>query len=83
MRLQLIECATTRPDDITAFYNKYLVTESNGCTILNGPLHIDLFYRGHLRKYNASLVPFALAGVDPNGPKSCHNPKCVNPDHVL
>ena len=82
MRYQLIECATTRPNDVSNFYLKYLNTGDDGCSYLEGPERIALFYKGKLRYYDATLVPFALAGVNPKGRKTCGHANCINPDHV-
>lgn len=84
MRHQLIECASFRPNDIKAFYDKWMLY-ANGCSFLStdAPHNIAMLYRGRLRHYDARLVPFALAGVDPEGKKICNNDNCLNPDHVI
>ena len=83
-RLDLIEVATTRLNDIKRFYDKYLGYE-NGCSILalDAPRNVPVLFRGKLRHYDAKLVPFILAGVDHNAPKICENDKCLNPAHVI
>lgn len=81
MRLQLIEVASTRPRDLSNWYNKHLRYE-DGCSYLDTKEPIALFYRGKVRYYDSLMVPFALAGVDPKSPRSCNHPDCVNPDHV-
>lgn len=84
LRLQLIEIATMRPQDITRFYNENLVYVE-GCSFLttDAPSQIPLLFRGKLKHYDARIVPFLLAGVDPEGQKSCGIHGCLNPAHVI
>lgn len=83
MRMQLIESASLRPDDLTNFYNKYKVVV-DGCTLLSpaAPKEVAVLYRTRLRYYDAKVVPFILAGKNPYGEKTCGNADCINPDHV-
>lgn len=83
VRQQLIECASMRPDDIKKFYDEHLVY-LEGCSFLDNdaPSHIALLFRGKLRHYEAELVPFLLAGVDPYGQRICGIHNCMNPSHV-
>lgn len=83
-RIQLIEIATMRPDDIKRFYEENLIYV-DGCSFLttDAPAQVPLLFRGKLRHYDSRIVPFLLAGVDPNGEKSCGIHGCLNPDHVI
>ena len=84
MRLQLIECAQTRPKDIENFYAKWLLTVGECKTMASdAPTNIALLYRGRLRHYDAMVVPFVLAGVDPYGERNCGLANCLNPSHVI
>ena len=84
MRLQLIEVATTRPADISRFYDQYMINVE-GCSFLSSdaPANVPLLFRGKLRHYDARLVPFILAGVDPSGQRKCGIAGCLNPAHVI
>jgi hypothetical protein len=83
MRHQLIECATTRPADIKAFYDKHLVYV-DGCSFLDSdtPKFIGLLFRGKLKHFESELVPFLLSGVDPYGQRKCGLHDCMNPQHI-
>jgi hypothetical protein len=83
VRMQLIESASLRPDDLTNFYNKYKV-DVDGCTVLSptAPEQVAVLYRTRLRFYDAKIVPFILAGKNPYGQKTCRNDDCINPDHI-
>lgn len=72
-----------RPADIKNFYDKHLVY-LEGCSFLDNdaPTMIPLLFRGKLRHYDAELVPFLLAGVDPYGQRSCGIHNCMNPSHI-
>jgi hypothetical protein len=83
-RLQLIEIATMRPQDIVRFYNEHLFYV-DGCSFLSqdAPKQIELLYKGKLVHYDAARVPFWLAGVNPAGARSCGMNDCLNPTHVI
>lgn len=83
LRLQLIECASTRPLDIQNFYNKYLLY-ADGCSFLSSdaPPNIALLYRGKLKHYDAMIVPFLLADANPYANKMCGIDNCINPTHA-
>ena len=77
-RLELIEIATTRPDDIKRWFKKNTITDKFGCVTLIGERYIPLLYKGNLRYYDAASLPSQLAGVK----QDCkRNKKCINPDH--
>lgn len=84
VRHQLLEVAAMRPNDLKQFYVKNLVSVS-GCSFLHkdAPRDINILYRGKLKSFDASLTPFLLAGVDPNGRKHCGHSGCLNPSHVI
>ena len=84
IRLQLIEIATMRPQDIVRFYNEHLFYV-DGCSFLStdAPKQIELLYKGKLVQYDATRVPFWLAGIDPSRPKKCGIVGCLNPTHVI
>jgi hypothetical protein len=83
LRLELIEAATNQPNNIRAWYDRYLLHVGEDSFLSSdAPPEIPLWFRGHLKYYDARIVPFVLAGKSPTAPKTCNLSNCLNPAHA-